>query len=304
MGIYDRDYYRREGPSFLGSFVEKGTICKWLIGINVVVFLLTLFVRLPDSDGEPYSPLITLFALRPSAVLNGAIWQLLTYSFLHAGLWHIFFNMLFLWWFGSEIEDLLGQREFLCFYLLSALLGGVFYVLCNLHGGGYCVGASGAVTAIMVLYACHYPRRTILVFFVIPVPIWVLVAFEVGADLYQFALAQGGITAVSVHLAGAAFAYAYYKGQFRLTGWFPSWQRWRRRQATRLRVYHPEDEPKQTPVPVQVPSNATTSFEEEQLEAKMDAVLEKISRVGKENLTDSERQVLLRASEIYRRRRH
>ncbi len=305
MGIYDRDYYRREGPSFLGSFVEKGTICKWLIGINVVLFFLQYATT---TGGDPtQGPLPEFLAVRAADVLHGAVWQLVTYSFLHAGLLHIFFNMLFLWWFGNEIEDLLGPREFLCFYLLSALLGGVAFVLTTQFSPipQVCLGASGAVTAVMVLFACHYPRRTILLFFVIPVPIWALVVFAVARDLLAFLGGTGGLTAVQVHLAGAAFAFAYFKLQFRLTGWLPSWQRWRRRpQASRLRVYNPEDEPGPTPVPVPVPSSATTSFEEEQLEAKMDAVLEKISRVGKENLTDSERQVLLRASEIYRRRRH
>jgi membrane associated rhomboid family serine protease len=308
MGIYDRDYYRRDGPSFLGSFVEKGTICKWLIGLNVVLFVLQYATLTgPDpAQGPADSPVAEFLLVRADGVLHGEIWRLLTYSFLHAGLLHIFFNMLLLWWFGNEIEDLLGPREFLTFYLLSAVLGGAVYVLTTLHDPSMkCVGASGAVTAIMVLFACHYPRRTVLLFFVIPVPVWALVVFAVVMDLFGFLRNNRENIAVQVHLAGAAFALAYYKFQFRLTGWLPAWQRWKRRQQpARLRVYHPEEEPGPSPVAVPVPSNATTSFEEEQLEAKMDAVLEKISRVGKENLTDSERQVLLRASEIYRRRRH
>jgi membrane associated rhomboid family serine protease len=306
MGIYDRDYYRREGPSFLGSFVEKGTICKWLIGINVVLFFIQFVTRTRLPNSEMWEPVTDFLRVRAEDVLQGEIWRLLTYSFLHGSLIHLFFNMLFLWWFGNEIEDLLGPREFLCFYLLSALLGGVVFVLTTLlYPFMSCIGASGAVMAIMVLFACHYPRRTILLFFVIPVPIWVLVAFAVAKDLLGFLGGGAGAVAVQVHLAGAAFAFAYFKFQFRLTGWLPSWQRWKRRQqSSRLRVYQPEEETRPTPVPVPVPSNAITSFEEEQLEAKMDAVLEKISRVGKENLTESERQVLLRASEIYRRRHH
>jgi hypothetical protein len=217
---------------------------------------------------------------------------------------HIFFNMLFLWWFGNEIEEMLGAREFLCFYLLAAILGGVFFVMTNVVSGISCIGASGAVTAIMVLFAFHFPRRTILLFFVIPVPIWALVAFQVAQDLFLFASNQGGLTAVGVHVAGAAFGFAYFKLRLRLTGWLPSLRHWQRRQQNpRLRVYHPEEPPSPTPLHVPIPANATQTFEEEQLEARMDAVLEKISRVGKENLTDSERQLLIRASEVFRRRR-
>lgn len=314
MGIYDRDYYRREGPSFLGNLVEKGTICKWLIGINVACFLLQMatFQTLTQisSNGEEYTTQFSWFtewfSVSSASVFHGQVWRLLTYAFLHSpgSFTHIFFNMLFLWWFGHEIEDLLGAREFLCFYLLSALLGGVFFVITNVTTGANCIGASGAVTAIMVLFAFHFPRRTILVFWVLPVPIWALVAFEVAQDLFLFTTGKAGVTAVGVHLAGAAFAFAYYKLQWRLTGLLPDLRRWQRRQRnTRLRVYHPEEPQSPAPVSVPIPANATQTFEEEQLEARMDAVLEKISRVGKENLTESERQLLMRASEVFRRRR-
>lgn len=105
-----------------------------------------------------------------------------------------------------------------------------------------------------------------------------------------------------MHLAGAAFAFAYCKMQWRLTTWWPGLKKWRRGlNQPRLRVYHGEEE-QPAPVPAS-PAPLVKQEDEELLEAKMDAVLEKISRVGKENLTESEKDVLLRASEIYRRRR-
>src|SRR5207247_1895001 len=106
-----------------------------------------------------------------------AIWQ------------HIVFNMLFLWWFGSDVEDIYGSREFLAVYLLSAFLGGVGFFLAataGLTGGGLCLGASGAVTAVMVLCALHYPTRVILLFFLLPVPIWLFVGFQVVQDAFIF----------------------------------------------------------------------------------------------------------------------
>src|SRR4051794_10108995 len=118
MGIYDRDYYRRDGSGFM-VFANRGAVCKWLIAINVMAFLLQLVTRpgpAAPNAGEP-GFFTALFALDRSLVMEGQVWRLLTYAFLHdpGNLWHILFNMLFLWWFGSDMEDLLGPREFLAF---------------------------------------------------------------------------------------------------------------------------------------------------------------------------------------------
>src|SRR5262249_48321485 len=113
MGIYDREYYRREGPSFLATVSQHGRICKTLILINVVVFLLQVFTE---------ESITRFFELNTEAVLHGEVWRLLSYAFLHDthSLWHIFINMLLLWWFGTEMEDIYGPKEFLTFYLVSA----------------------------------------------------------------------------------------------------------------------------------------------------------------------------------------
>src|SRR5262245_3473684 len=112
MGIYDRDYYRKEGPSFLTSITDRGKVCKWLILINVVCFVVQLLTRQrvgiedPDFPGESW--FTNALLLDVTRVLHGEIWRLLTYAFLHSedGLLHIVFNMAFLWWFGSDVEDL------------------------------------------------------------------------------------------------------------------------------------------------------------------------------------------------------
>jgi membrane associated rhomboid family serine protease len=309
MGIYDREYYRREGPSFFGSFAERGTVCKWLIGINVVCFLIQLFTAqrtLGVLTGV--GPFTEFLELNVPSVLHGEVWRLLTYAFLHSILapLHIIFNMLFLWWFGRDLEDHYGPREFLAIYLISAVLGGLAFFLTSVSGltrGTVCLGASGAVTAVMVLAALHYPRRIILLFFVLPVPLWALVVFMVAMDAFAFMGRTESGVAVQVHLAGAAFAFAYYKLQWRLTDLLPSLHSLKRRRSQpRLRVFREEEE---TPTPVGVASAAATATapDEEQLEAKMDAILEKISRSGKESLTENEHQILLRASEILKRRR-
>ena len=229
MGINDRDYVRREGPSFLGSFADRGTICKWLIGINVALFVCQLLTN---------GTLTRVLDLNVEAVVfHGEIWRLLTYAFLHdpGDLLHILFNMLFLWWFGNEIEEMYGPREFLAFYLVAAVVGGLVFTIAHLieYSGGLCIGASGAVTAVLVLYALHFPRRVIYLFFVLPIPIWLFVVAVVGYDAYTLLSQQASMVAVTVHLGGAAFAFAYFKQHWRImsliNGLWPSFLATRRR---------------------------------------------------------------------------
>lgn len=318
MGIYDRDYYRREGPSVLGNFLEHGRMCKWLIGINIVVFVLQMLTNGNNGNG----PITQAFDLNVAKVCQGQVWRLLTYAFLHdasrALPWHIIFNMAFLWWFGTDVEDIYGPREFLCgIYLPGALVGGLLYTLTSLTPAGPAaaalgfvpgaIGASGAVMAVMVICAIHFPMRIIYLMFVLPIPLWLFVIGYVVLDTYTMLSRVNTGVAVACHVGGALWAGMYYKSGLRLTNLVPSWRSWtRRRQAPRLRVYHEENDkllPKPQPVSVAVSSSPSSLLDDEQLEAKMDAVLEKISRVGKENLTESEKEVLLRASERLKKRR-
>jgi hypothetical protein len=161
-----------------------------------------------------------------------------------------------------------------------------------------CLGASGAVTAVMVLCACHFPTRVIYLFMLLPVPIWVFVLFQVVQDLFGLLGGSPGTTAVSVHLGGAAFGFLYHYYDWRVVNWLPNFSGWSRGRPN-LRVYR-EEEPS-APVPVAAAPSAADL--DEHLEAKLDAVLEKVARFGQSSLTESERQILMRASEVYRRRR-
>ncbi len=301
MGINERDYVRREGPSFLGSFAERGLICKWLIGVNVALFVLQLLTS--DNGGSLVTGALELNAEK--VVFHGEIWRLLSYAFLHdtGAIFHLLFNMLFLWWFGSDIEDMYGPREFLAFYLVSAVLGGLAFTAAFLLGSpsNLCIGASGAVTAILVLYAFHYPRRVIYLFMLLPVPIWLFVVGSVALDAYTLLSQRASMVAVTVHLGGAAFAFLYYKQHWRITpllfSLWPGFIATRRRMLRpQLRVYREEP-----PEPVR--AAVAPALDENRIKLEMDVVLEKMSRVGRENLTESELEVLRRASEILRRRR-
>jgi len=308
MGIYDRDYYRKEGPSYLDRLVPSGAVCKWLIIVNVVIFFTQL---IGENQGSTF--IREWFSLRVSDVLEGQVWRLLTYAFLHASFRHLFWNMLFLWWFGSDLEEIYGWREFLCFYLLAAIVGGLgymvhaaiqpdFFVAPGIAIPGFrqiipAVGASGAITALLLLCAFKFPTKQILVMLLVPVPIWLFVIFQVLQDVAGLFEPANPI-AVSIHLGGAAFAAIYYKLGWHITDLGSGVRNWlKQRRRPRLRIYRP-DEAKQ-PVAVGAGENAL----DEHLEAKVDAVLEKVARSGQESLTEQERSILIRASEIYKKKR-
>src|ERR1017187_10256653 len=204
MGIQDRDYYRNDGPSIFDTMMPKGMVCRWLIGINCAIFFLQL-VALPYGDA-----VTNWLILDVDAVMQGQVWRLLTAAFVHStGNWfHLFFNMLFLWWFGSDVEQLYGRKEFLAIYLVSAFLGGVAFEVWGLTqvGPQYGLGASGAVTTMLILCALHYPRPSIYLFLWAPVRIWLFAIFTVLRDAAgMLGLGDRGV-AFCVHLAGAGFA--------------------------------------------------------------------------------------------------
>jgi membrane associated rhomboid family serine protease len=311
MGIYDRDYYRGEGPSFLGGITNQAPAVKWLILINILFFLVQLATieHLPGrgrSDGAFTKSLW----LDPGDVAHGQVWRLLTSAFLHSTLnpWHILINMFVLWWAGKEMEETHGTREFLTFYLLGAIFSGIVYTatMLPLERPPPAVGASGAVTATLVLFACHYPHRTILLMLIIPVPAWMLVVLLVGHDFFIWAAQHQTGIAVTGHLGGALFGWLYFKNQWKLSTLWSSFRARRRTRARpKLRLYH-EDEPAAVgaaTAPAPPPRAPAERDIDEHLEARLDAVLEKMSLVGKDNLTEDEKEILLRASEIYKRRR-
>src|SRR5262249_23949022 len=299
MGIYDREYYRKDGPSFLGSIASHGMVCKWLIAINVAAYVMQLLTAQSPQGGGPFT--LALF-MDAEAVLHGEVWRLITCAFLHSpDVMHILFNMLFLWWFGTDVEDIYGSREFLAFYLTAVLVSSLAFVATYAVGidkSPYALGASGAVTAVLVVCACHYPTRTILLFWVLPVPIWVFVIFSVAKDFFGLLGARGDENiAFSMHLVGAVFGFLYYRYQWRLLSLLPNLKSWQRDRPN-LRIYREEEARPQVPVA----ASASPDIDE-QLEAKLDAVLAKYKQQGPDSLTPTEHEILKKGSEMYKRKR-
>ena len=116
-------------------------------------------------------PLGLWLALWPLGSGNFGPWQLVTYAFLHGDMLHLFFNMLGLWMFGSELERLWGQRRYLQMLLASVLTAALVQLAFNLVVGSRApmVGASGAVFGLLLCYGVLFPNRTIMPLFP-PIP--------------------------------------------------------------------------------------------------------------------------------------
>jgi membrane associated rhomboid family serine protease len=326
MGVASRDYFRQ--PSYSGGFFDwsPGTaiVCKRLIAANIIVFLLQIFVTRPmtpedlrsrfgdrgdeqnkATEKEPELPgwlRVSLVEdwcqLDTGKVLHGQIWRLLTSAFCHDRLsvWHILFNMLFLWWFGKTLEMMYGSREFLLFYLTAAVIAGLCFMGLQLITGDRvpCIGASGAVMAVLMLYAIYYPRHKILLFMLIPIEIRWLVALYVIFDLHPvlLALSGGGMNtgvAHAAHLGGLAFGFLYWKQNLRLE---PLLDRLRQRRLPRwfgprrkIRLFKP-------------PETA-----QDDLDGLVDNILVKVHEHGETSLTDAERKLLRIAGQRYRQER-
>jgi membrane associated rhomboid family serine protease len=326
VGFENRDYYRdcSEGSGF--GFDPTAPVCKYLIVANIAVFLLQIFLVRQPSPGDMHrflgdtpqgspeneetmpealdwmrvSVVQEWFELETSKVVRQVqIWRLLTYAFCHDrfGIWHILINMLMLYWFGRTLEVMYGSKEFLLFYLTAAVVAGVCHIgldMMTRGPSGPAIGASGAIMAVMMLYAIHYPRSRIYIFFVLPVEIrWLLVLYVIF-DLHPVLLALAGTpiptgVAHAAHLGGLAFGFFYHRYNLRLEKYWdrlPRW-RWSRWFGPRrhLRVYSAPPDPQRD------------------MDAMVDNVLRKLHEQGDVSLTEAERKLLQSAAERYRQRR-
>jgi len=301
MGVYDRDYYRNDPPRS-GVLGGVAPVCKWLIAINVVVFVVQLMTDDPETG---LGGITQWLALAPERTIGHfELWRLITCAFCHAtnDPMHVLFNMLGLWIFGNNVEPIYGQREFLRFYLTAALVSSLGFLGVQLFLGspGYMVGASGAVMAVMMLCAMYYPSMKLNVMFLIPIELrWVVILYVIY-DMFPLLRQLGGARALdhvahAAHLGGLAYGFLYKRFDLRysrlMAGW--SWPRWKRLVKTsmrsrpeKVRLYEPPEE------------HAPTS----DLKAQVDEILAKISAQGEASLTETEREVLKEASRRFKKR--
>jgi membrane associated rhomboid family serine protease len=230
------------------------------------------------------------------------VYRLLTYGFLHnpGGIEHILLNMFGLWMFGRQVEQRYGRNEFLSFYLSAIILAGITWTVSDVAFGnpGIVLGASGGVVAVLILYALNFPHQKVLLYFVIPIPMWVLALIIVGSDLFGARYQAESHVAFTAHLGGAAFALLYY-----YTGWSPG--RWLTGffsnlpspRKPRLRIHDPSQGN-------QGPEQQVPPERQQRLSEQVDVILKKIQAEGQDSLTRSERRLLEKASREYQKKRN
>jgi len=303
MAFLDRGYYRtgRGGPAV------EWTGVMTIIGACVAIWLLN-FILCGDLVREVFPlrfSLNDLLCLESDLPRHAAthFWQLLTYGFLHDGPslefpgpfspFHLLFNMLTLWFFGREVEAIMGRAEFLRFYAASVIVAGLAWVAAAQFGGqaGRLVGASGGVMAVLAVFIWYFPRQTVLLWGVLPVPVWALGLLYFVSDLRGATDGSGNVAHVA-HLAGAAFGALYAWRGWSLAG-IAEWPRRLFRTGSRLRVLRPDDDFETGKRPTK---RSDDDEDDETLQEAVDRILAKISRSGASSLTPEERDTLTRAS--------
>lgn len=194
-----------------------------LIIVNILGYLLEMMLG---------GVMLQWFALWPGAGLGGlpwaAPWQLITYSFLHAGVTHLAFNMFGLWMFGADLERVWGGKRLAIAYFASVLTGGLAQLLVGAVFGAYggpVVGASGGVFGLLLGYAMVFPNRTVMPLFPpIPMPAKLFAVLYGGLELLLGVTGSQAGVAHFAHLGGMLggfLALQYFRGRA------PFGRRWR-----------------------------------------------------------------------------
>ena len=302
MGIYDRDYYRNPngGQGRAGGWAS--TAIGTIILLNVGCWFLQVMTKYPVPNGY-FSTVGDWLSASANDLFTGfpQLWRLVTACFCHniptGGLpWHIIGNMFIFWMFGRELERMYGKREFYFFYLVGGALAVLAESIVNhFNGNGdvRLVGASGGVMAIAALYIFHFPRRKVLLYFLFPIPLWVLGCFYVYADISGALGGSGGYGVANfAHLGGAAWGMLYKFFDLRWSTLLRRLGGLRRRKKKRpgrgndsLWGAKKQEKPR-------VPDAVSR---------RVDELLEKISRDGMGSLSDEEREFLVENSRRYRK---
>ena len=295
MGFYDRDYQRDDYYERQPGFNLGGprTLTTNLVIVMFVIYAIQIATRGQRPDAGWFTDTFSLHAdilKRP-----WLFFQLLTYGFLH-DVWffqHIIFNMLALWFFGRSVEYRYGKREYFTFFLVSIIVAGTTWLV-----GEYIVqrgfvhasmlGASGGISAVLILFCLNFPHQLIYVWGIFPVPAWVFAVVYVGSDVmgaFGHQSADGPNVAFTAHLGGTLFALLYFQSGMRLERILPSSSMLERLQPKpKLKVHDPESA--------------------EETDAAVDEILKKIQDHGRDSLTRRERRILEEASREYQKRRH
>jgi membrane associated rhomboid family serine protease len=272
MGIYDRDYTQQDDSTSYGhsggvrwGLPQTSPVVTYLLIANVVLFLASLIPPVKFF----FNGWLAIDTTSGIKILE--IWRLITYQFLHAGFWHIIFNMLGLFFLGPTLERHWGSKRFLRFYLMCGTAGGLLYILLSsvhLLSMGTLIGASGAILGLIAACAILFPHFVVFIF-IFPVPI--RIAAIIFIVMYIFNIIAGGANAGgdAAHLAGMVMGAVYVFSQ-------PALERLRLRRKSGAW------------------EKKMTAYRNLQLE--VDRILEKVHQSGIQSLTRAEKKTLANAT--------
>ncbi len=268
---------------------QTGTIVEKIIFINIALFILTYLINtfsyLLKGDGNfviewfALSPLFDTFITRP--------WTLITYGFLHSGFLHILFNLIFLYYIGNIFLDFFSKKQFITYYFLGIIFGGIIYLLSYNYLPALknqqtiLVGASAGVIAILVGIASYIPNYALQFRFIGSIKLLYIAIGFVILDIVQIPVDNAG--GHLAHLGGAIIG-------FLLTTYF--------NQGKGINLWpenlfqNKKDKPLKTVYKNK--TSAKNSNPEEQ-QKKIDAILDKISKSGYDTLSKEEKDFLFKA---------
>ena len=243
---------------------------KFIISINFLIFILQYLSGMEDE-------LFTVFGIVPSKTFGELmLWQPFTYLFFHGGIWHVLINMFVLWMFGSELEKFWGKKEFLRFFFITGIGSGLITILFSLSSTNPVVGASGAIYGVLLAYGFMFPNRLVYLYFLIPIKVKYLVML-IGAIAFFSSLNPGNSNISHLtHLSGMVIGFIYLRSSI-------NWN------TINHFVIHRKDEIKRH-------YEDKKNEKREALKLQVDAILDKINDVGYDNLSESEREFLFKAS--------
>ncbi len=182
----------------------------WLIGIQLVVYLLLQIIPLQQS--------LRYGAFSLWGIQQGYIWQFFTYMFMHLDFFHLLFNMLGLFIFGKIIENRMGSKEFLLYYGVvgvgSALLTFLVYSITKTYNP--VIGASGAIYGLLFAFAVYFPSANIYLWGILPIKAPAMVGLYAAISLFSQISGSNGGVAHLVHLFGFVVGYIYFMVRLRI----------------------------------------------------------------------------------------
>lgn len=275
------------------------SVAEKLIAINVVVYIVNALI--PFLFGFSKNAIVQWFEL-PNDFFGFLMqpWSIITYSFFHGGLGHLFWNMLLIFFVGRIFLNLFDGRRFLNVYFLGVIFGGLFFMLgynifpAFFNVNAALIGASAGASAILIFICTYIPNQEVRVIF-FNVKLWYIGVFVILMDLIQLPT-SGNAGGHLAHLGGALLGYLYASQLFKgndigagFSSFFDSIANLFKRtekKAPLKTVYRNQSAPS---------NRSTTDYDAQSKQKKIDAILDKISKSGYESLSKAEKDFLFKA---------